>query len=328
MSSDIPPHFLPNYSTEIRDDTLFHYTSAAGLIGILQTGKLWCTASYCTNDQSELSVGEEVLTSIFSNATQELIAADDPMVSIFGSRGVDIYEYASGYKGLVISLLFNKMTAYISCFCTPTAKEDFYNGLLSQWRAYGEDGGYAIQFSKRELESEIQKLDKEKSSGYSLKELFYSKENVLKKEFLSHSNTFKAAYLVHLRELSKPISFETKYVENPLRNFNAEALESLINYLVYTKNKHFNEERETRLSFLGISSSETDTTEAKFFNRNGLIVPYRETTDRLQLLDCVQGVIVGPNPRMHARIRSVRQLIFGTGKKIPVRPSHIPFTRS
>jgi len=73
-----------------RDDALFHYTTATGLIGILTSGQIWSTAYYCANDESELSAGQGVLTTLFRKATYELIDSSDRRVSLFARRGVDV----------------------------------------------------------------------------------------------------------------------------------------------------------------------------------------------------------------------------------------------
>jgi hypothetical protein len=45
------------------------------------------------------------------------------------------------------------VTPYLFSFCSHQPKdESFNNGLLSQWRAYGKDGGFAIQFDTKSLE--------------------------------------------------------------------------------------------------------------------------------------------------------------------------------
>jgi hypothetical protein len=36
------------------ENSLFHYTNAKGLKGILEPKKLWATATYCLKDQSEI----------------------------------------------------------------------------------------------------------------------------------------------------------------------------------------------------------------------------------------------------------------------------------
>jgi hypothetical protein len=50
-------------------NTLYHYTSLTGIIGILQTRFIWATNALCLNDASEFSHGldfaKQVAESIF-----------------------------------------------------------------------------------------------------------------------------------------------------------------------------------------------------------------------------------------------------------------------
>ena len=55
---EIPNHMSPSWSKDSSDDALFHYTSAEGLIGIIQNKEIWGTAYYCTKDETELSAGK------------------------------------------------------------------------------------------------------------------------------------------------------------------------------------------------------------------------------------------------------------------------------
>lgn len=322
-------YILPDYSPEIGENSLFHYTSATGLMGILQSGQIWCTASHCTNDESEMAIGEELLTREFSSVIQKIYNNKDPIIEIFYSRGVvDIYQYAENYKDLIINILFSTLKTYIACFCQPATREIFYHGLLSQWRAYGADGGYAIQFSKEKLLGEIDTANNEISPGYDVHEVYYTPDNPFKDEFLKNRKAFHSKFKQHLDELAGPLSLEPRTMPSPLSGLPKRALESLIDYLLYTKNPHFSEEREVRLSHLELATGEAGSSGTDFFQRNGLIVPYRATNKEfLPLLDCVEGIIVGPGSRMAERYESVRQLVRSTGRKIPVRASRIPFTR-
>ena len=120
--SEIPGHSSPPYSEDSRDDALFHYTSADGLIGILQNNEIWSTAYYCTNDESELTAGKEILTPIFMRATHEMVQDNDPLVQTFSGRGVDIWEYARGFEQSITAHTFHTLCPYITCFCMPTGK--------------------------------------------------------------------------------------------------------------------------------------------------------------------------------------------------------------
>jgi len=88
--SEIPGHVLPTLSDESREDALFHYTTATGLIGIFDTREIWSTAYYCANDESELAAGKGILAPLFRSTTFKLIEDKDPRVLTFARRGVDI----------------------------------------------------------------------------------------------------------------------------------------------------------------------------------------------------------------------------------------------
>ena len=92
--TEIPGHTSPPYSEEAREDALFHYTTAIGLIGVLESAELWSTAYFCTNDESELATGKGILAPLFRVATYDMIGANDPLVHTFRGRGVDIRHYA------------------------------------------------------------------------------------------------------------------------------------------------------------------------------------------------------------------------------------------
>jgi hypothetical protein len=102
----------------------------------------------------------------------------------------------------------------------------------------------------------------------------------------------------------------------------------LLNYLVHTKNKHFSEEQECRLSVVQLASGASGSLPVSYFDRGGLLVPYTQTPRAsLNLLDCIEWIVIGPGPRMGSRFKSVTQLVRQHGQDIMVRPSHIPFTR-
>ena len=323
---DIPGHTFPNWSEDARDDALFHYTSADGLIGIIQNKEIWGTAYYCTNDETELSAGKGILTPMFGNSTYEMIRSEDPMIRTFYSRGIDPQEsYARTFEGWIVGMMLNQLSAYITCFCKPTGKEDFHHGLLSQWRAYGVDGGYAIQLSKKKLLDGIAK-----ASGFSfqLQDVHYTPDNPLKSEVLKHSDAYIGSYKRFLENIAGPLDSNRSSMPSPLKGLPGGPLESLFDYLVHTKNQHFSEERECRLSLMEANSAELATLPTNYFNRHGLIVPYKKIKhEGLPFADCIEWIIIGPNSRMTARFKSVNQLVGASGLDIKVRPSHIPFVR-
>jgi len=325
----IPGHTLPSYSNEVRDDTLFHYTTANGLSGIFETGVIWGTAYHCANDESELAAGKGALQQLFRAKTHELEEANDQRVLTLRRRGQDPLEFAAYFEQLVSATALSLLCAYITCFCKPNGKEDFHHGLLSQWRGYGVDGGYALQFSRKKLLAAIENANKIDGLNYELQDVHYSPENRLKDELLSHKEAFVDAYLAHLNEISQLLQqiLENKTIPSPIADLTGGPLESLLDYLVQTKNQHFAEERECRLSLIQLVANCEGCLPVKFFNRGGLLVPYTKTPPSFNVLDSVEWILIGPGPRLNARFKSVMHLVAEAGWDIKVRPSHIPFTR-
>jgi len=325
--TQIPSHFLPAYSTESQEDALFHYTTANGLMGILGAGEIWGTAYYCANDESELVTGKGVISPLFRRTTEEMIKASDPRVLTFMRRGVDIRTYADHFEQQIVSMAFSLLCAYITCFCKPNSEEDFHHGLLSQWRGYGADGGYALHFSRKKLLAAIEIANKSDEWSYELQDVHYTLENPKKAEVLRYSDAFVSAYLGYLNELAEPIDFN-KNMRSPIADLPGGPLEAFLDYLVHTKNKHFGEERECRLSRIQTVAASADCQPVNYFNRGGLLVPYTKTPRSVfNILDCVEWIIIGPGPRMGARFKSISHLVQQSGLEIKVRASHIPFTR-
>ena len=124
-------------------ERLFHYTSGAGLLGILESRKLWATEARYLNDAKELEYGLSVIASVVDS-----LAGSQPKL------------IAGALRKLAQSLC-EEATFYVACFC----EADYF---LSQWRGYssrGGDIGYAIGFRRAGLQGVF---------GTSLERVIYS----------------------------------------------------------------------------------------------------------------------------------------------------------
>ena len=110
----VPSHQLP----------LFHYTDVRAFSAIVETGHLWATHIAYMNDASELSYGASVLT---DETTRRLRASPSSTARMFLERAALVFT----------NDLFQDF--YVTCFCEA-------GDLLSQWRGYGANNGYAIGF--------------------------------------------------------------------------------------------------------------------------------------------------------------------------------------
>jgi hypothetical protein len=109
-----------------RPDLLHHYTTIAGLIGIIQSGTVWATDIRFLNDSTELQYARDILL----QRIEEEISTQTTSFphKTFWERAKEAFK--SGPKDY----------QFISCFC-----ED--GDLLSQWRGYaGGTGGFSIGF--------------------------------------------------------------------------------------------------------------------------------------------------------------------------------------
>ena len=194
--------------------------------------------------------------------------------------------------------------------------------------SYGVDGGYALQFSRKKLLAAVENTNKDQGLSYDLQDVHYTVENPLKTAVLSHTDSFVRAYKDFLEEIGAPDFLSKRAMSSPVAGLSGGPLESLLDYLIQTKNQHFGEERECRLSLIEAVSSEVAVLSTHYFNRGGLIVPYKKTPAAFSLLDCIEWIIIGPNPRMDTRFKSVTQMVRSAGFEIAVRPSHIPFVRA
>ena len=111
-------------------DSLFHYTSGAGLHGIVNEQLLRATNVRYMNDAMELTDGREVLNRILEGE-------------------VDNRELPQG-----LWLFWQLLRAHFlerpaqDCFATCFCEQD---DLLNQWRAYGPEGGFSLGFQSQSL---------------------------------------------------------------------------------------------------------------------------------------------------------------------------------
>jgi hypothetical protein len=105
---------------------VYHYTGSAGLIGLIEKGKVWVTKVEYLNDPVEEAYGRKIVASV---AMEEAEKEPDAQIAKFLiSVAKHISEGSLGYA----------TNYYLASF---SASSDD----LTQWRAYGKDGwGYAV----------------------------------------------------------------------------------------------------------------------------------------------------------------------------------------
>jgi Protein of unknown function (DUF2971) len=135
MSDDFMPPAFAEHCRKSVPDVLFHYTGQSGLLGIFETGELWCTKVQYMNDATEFGLALRIAK---EKLDQMIAAADDAPSS--SPRKVSCAQFRRSLDGL------ESVNIFAACFCEG-------RDLLSQWRGYsGESQGYATGFDVPVLE--------------------------------------------------------------------------------------------------------------------------------------------------------------------------------
>lgn len=124
----------------IRDDWFFHYTTAAGFQGILAGGGFWATDANYLNDFKEIQVG-------VGYAREWL---DRNRKSLTDTYGKDVVVRVDNN----MQPQPGRQSGRRMFVCSFSANGD----SLSQWRAYGEGGGYAIGIHGSHLRKKAKQL--------------------------------------------------------------------------------------------------------------------------------------------------------------------------
>jgi|CXWL01.1.fsa_nt_gi archaellum component FlaF (FlaF/FlaG flagellin family) len=337
---------------------LFHYTNAKGLIGIIESQSIWATDYRYLNDSTEIKFFlqdylSDLLRPISEEFLNELITQDSNAqlsIDLQGGREKVISSYIrstldAGEKILLGSQNSEDALAepYIVSFCTAPKPENHYyqlvskHGLLSQWRSYGRDGGYAIVFDTARLtELMLDGVGKKWNDHLYLfiGDVVYSSDSGSKllKEFKQDLNAVKKFHFNHLRGIDDEEILE-KYPYSLLQcacrykhwGFREENEVRIVAIPYASKNKEFREITKTE----GIAVPEITK---KHFLRSGAMVPFidlfKGVTSEPDKLLPIKQIIVGPTVSTQEKIRrinAVKMLIDQHNIKAEVTASEIPF---
>lgn len=131
----------------------YHYTTITGLKGILDKAQLWGTQVAYLNDSQEIEYGVEALA--------QLVRAHSNQLPLFEQNADRSYRYFpknSLWIGTDQTILDRKaelkqeLGPFVACLSRA-------RDLLSQWRGYGQGGGYAIRFDPEVLSDTLEQVD-------------------------------------------------------------------------------------------------------------------------------------------------------------------------
>jgi hypothetical protein len=276
-------------------DALFHYTTASGLLGILSGSSLWASDLRFLNDAQEAVYARDVV--IQAVRTMENPVRDPGHWA--HQHGEPAIETFSKYQGFVLhELQTSEFGVYVACFCES-------GDLLSQWRGYGRDHGYAMEIRKDSLQKAVQQIPT------------YPPATGLFKVRYGHD----AAGSVVESAVQQVATFNLNH-PGVKAHYAALAVSSM---LAQVKHPGFAEEQEWRL-VVGLetfdeSKISTGREPTLYRSTPMAIVPYIEIALER---DSIASIRVGPGDNVDIRESGVRRLVRTLGSEAKVTRSEVP----
>lgn len=280
-------------------ETLFHYTTATGLLGILKNGNIWATDLRFLNDAQESVYARDTVIGAIEEM-ENPVRSSDHWAHKHGQAAMDTFER---YHRFVLDVLrSSEFGVYVTCFCES-------GDLLSQWRGYGQDHGYAIEITKGSLR-DVAKAIPAYPPATGLFKVQYG---------LDAANEVVAGAIQAVADFN---------LNHPgvKAHYSALAVSSM---LAQVKHPGFAEEHEWRL-VVGLELFDESNAKAegtsmyrptRFRPTSMAIVPYLEIPVER---DSIISIRVGPGDNAEIRASGVRRLLKTLGSNAVVTHSAVP----
>jgi hypothetical protein len=324
MAEAIPPQQRP------KSRSLFHYTTAQGLLGIIKDRCLFATHADFSNDPSECKLVLPYLTKVVAAEYKEhvmrLIDAGVMSPTILEEHGHGLFEKeAKKTVGLMLEAANATAPYFITSFCIHDEKDEAYsNGLLSQWRSYAR-GGFAIEFD----ELGIDELNKEETAKWRYQGIItdtvaYEKHetHVKPDQFKGMAGALLRTILPNDRKLNEILG--TAHIEDFARPF--------LSVAPFLKHFGFREESEYRIAAMCNRPTKSEPgekrpiKEIRFRSRqDGNVIPYIALYEGLRKPLPIRSVIVGPHAQQENQRVAVELLLERCKINANVRVSGTPF---
>ena len=284
-------YFSPTAST-----TLYHYTGISGLLGMVESRKIWASHAYYLNDSKEILHSCDVLNEVLES-------------SIASSHGEE-QEFFTQFAQWIES--FRRDNFYIFIFSLTEERS-----LLSQWRSYTPHGkGVSLGFSPITLNGIL------KTSGFKIAKCLYERQ-----QHIDLTNAVLTKMLVIFREHLPDLNTSNHHNSQKYYAFLEDFRGDLLQVLSIIKHPAFKEEREWRI--VSPYFSKYTVPEIKFREGASMLMPYIEidlsVNDGTEEL--FEEVILGPS--QHANLSMSALSSYLSNKKVSntAADSGIPFRK-
>jgi len=284
---------------------LFHYTGAAAIRGILQSGRVWASGAQYMNDWMEVVYGYDIIM----NGLRDLV---DKSRVPKRSRAVftDVLRLMESPDSPFVD-------AYFAAFCEK-------GNLLSQWRAYAGTQGFAIEFDPLVIKGELTLTTQAPARNLRLAKVEYDPKKQRKNfdEMIDElCETIEGAGSGRSKTALPPTLVE----------FSRMVLSS---WAATVKHPGFEEEQEWRVIFQPLM-----TADEKYLSTREFVVrlegpefvthvefmPDKKVLRGSGHLLPIKSIVCGPNVTMRTAMRALEILLRNNGyEDVTIRKSEIP----
>ena len=284
---------------------LFHYTGAAAIRGILQSGTVWASGAQYMNDWMEVVYGYDIVM----NGLRDLL--DNRKVS--GRSRIVLHR--------VLRLMDEPdspfIDAYFASFCEK-------GNLLSQWRAYAGTQGFAIEFDPLVVKRQLTLTTKAPARNLRLAKIEYDPQK--------QQQSFREL----IDEVRETIGSTSTHADKntlipTLVEFSRMVLSS---WAATVKHPGFEEEQEWRVIFQPLMTADErylSTTEFNVrlegpeFVTHVEFMPDKKILGKRGHLLPIKSIVCGPNVTMRSAKRAIEILLRNNGYEgVEIRKSEIP----
>ena len=273
------------------NEWFYHYTDAYGLQGILNDGAFWATDANYLNDFKEIQLGIDY-------ARYWLEKNRENIISRFGKT-------VENRLDMNMNPTPGSQSGQRMFVCSFTTESD----SLSQWRAYGKDGGYAVGFLSSYMKMKASEL------GLTLSECVYEHDEINNPVALFLDQMFSSDYLAD-------------FDDTKLNHI------CIMRRSILLKGGAFKQEREWRLT-PNYDFGNKNRNPQKFRIRNGVFVPYLNyelfpSSEKQKFVKTgsdsrmpVAKLMIGPTPHKELAANGIRKLLWDLqGKYRFLSPQH------
>lgn len=283
------------------DASLFHYTKAAGLKGIID-GEVWMSENHFLNDKSEFGVATEVMRELLESK----IGESDKCAYVI-KRLSDEATRLNSYGDVDEKVAF--AADYVMSLCM-----DSDSALL--WSEFANFQGYSIEFNLGELLESFPGHCCHGSVIYSHADQFSLLEQIVIRDYFENDRW---------PELSDWKSIERLEGEN-LESFVLLFGADIAIRNMFFKHECFSGEQEYRIVYSAIhdggrcASDEYDLVNYRV--RDELLIPFIKVN--IDPVDSIRSVTTGPLNSSDLYLQGVYHILRSKRMKVPVRKSIVP----